>query len=96
MRLTPFEIQSIVKSSHKVFGNKSKVYLFGSRIDDTAKGGDIDLYIETEALASDLQSKFKFLIELKSLIGEQKIDVITSTGSSRLIEKEALAKGLLL
>jgi hypothetical protein len=42
------------------------------------------------------ERKIKFLIELKSKIGEQKIDVIIAKDSSRLIEQEALKKGIQL
>lgn len=44
MRLTHDEIKSIIESFHNSFETGS-VYLFGSRVDDARKGGDIDLYI---------------------------------------------------
>lgn len=47
MRLSGAEssaIQSVIRSD---LGDGAKVWLFGSRVDDTAKGGDIDLYVET-------------------------------------------------
>jgi uncharacterized protein len=45
MRLHPSEIHLIKSIAHHVFGNGTKVILFGSRVDNTLKGGDIDLYI---------------------------------------------------
>jgi hypothetical protein len=42
MRLTNYEITSIKESFHQIF-DTGKIYLFGSRIDDSLKGGDIDL-----------------------------------------------------
>lgn len=47
MRLSEFEIQAIQQSAHDVFGVDVAVALFGSRVDDVQKGGDIDLYIRT-------------------------------------------------
>lgn len=44
MRLTNSEIEAIKKAFLKTFED-GKIYLFGSRADDTKKGGDIDLYI---------------------------------------------------
>ena len=45
MRLSKSEIETIKNVAHKVWGDKTLVYLFGSRTDDSKKGGDIDLYI---------------------------------------------------
>ncbi|WP_440616750.1 nucleotidyltransferase domain-containing protein [Cysteiniphilum sp. 6C5] len=98
MRLTEYEIKAIKSSFLEVFGTGS-VYLFGSRVDDNKRGGDIDLYIvPNEALSRDqlLEKKINFLVSVKSLIGEQKIDVIIATDESRLIEQEALTKGVKL
>ena len=37
MRLTPFEITAIKQSANTIFGDAAKVYLFGSRVDDSKK-----------------------------------------------------------
>ena len=47
MRLQPFEINKIKAITRQVFSEDSKVILFGSRVNDKAKGGDIDLFIQT-------------------------------------------------
>ncbi len=44
MRLSDFEIKSIKEVAKKNFGESVKITLFGSRVDDTKRGGDIDLY----------------------------------------------------
>ena len=98
MRLTNHEIISIKESFHQVFGS-GKIYLFGSRVDDSLKGGDIDLFIEldiTPTVKETLDKISKFKINLYDKIGEQKIDLIISKDKTRLIEKEALSKGVLL
>lgn len=47
MRLTQEQISSILAVVTQFAGEDAKVYLFGSRLDDRAKGGDVDLLIET-------------------------------------------------
>lgn len=49
MRLSSSQIEAIKQQAEHFFGAEAKVWLFGSRVDDTAKGGDIDLYVETDA-----------------------------------------------
>jgi len=44
MRLTKRYIDVIKESFKNVF-ETGDIYLFGSRVDDTKKGGDIDLYL---------------------------------------------------
>ncbi|QSR36033.1 hypothetical protein CFI10_13690 [Marinobacterium iners] len=46
MRLTPKQHQIIVTTLCRYFGQNSRILLLGSRVDDNARGGDIDLYIE--------------------------------------------------
>jgi predicted nucleotidyltransferase len=48
MRLTPSQTQLIADSVHRHFGAQSKIWLFGSRTDDCKRGGDVDLYVETD------------------------------------------------
>ena len=47
MRLTKTQIKAIQDSFFTFFMKGDKIWLFGSRVDDSKKGGDIDLYIET-------------------------------------------------
>ncbi|MBT4789950.1 MAG: nucleotidyltransferase domain-containing protein [Halobacteriovoraceae bacterium] len=73
IRLTQFEIESILATVKK-FDKTAITYLFGSRTNTLAKGGDIDLLIISELLNS--HHKLDLLIELKLKIGEQKIDLL--------------------
>lgn len=94
MRLSLHEIKSIVRLKDKFFGEQSRIYLFGSRVDDDQKGGDIDLYIKPDSFDTTLEKKIKFLARLKAEIGEQKIDLILPSDEKRLIDVEAQQKGI--
>ena len=92
MRLAKWEVEEIKKAAKLVFGENVKVLLFGSRVDDNKKGGDIDLYVITDT--PTYEKKTKFWIELQERLGEQKIDIILSEDPSRSIEKVALREGI--
>lgn len=77
MRLTESEKRIIKAAAKNLFGTNVKIFLFGSRVNDSQKGGDIDLYIETEKHAL-LQDKISFLSLLKWNLGDQKIDVVVN------------------
>jgi len=93
MRLNNKEVEAIKNCFKEVFEN-GKIYLFGSRVDGSQKGGDIDLYIITDQTENLLMKKIDFLVKLKQSIGDQKIDVIISRDKTRLIEQEALKNGI--
>lgn len=95
MRLTYKEIEAIENSFREVFVSGT-IYLFGSRVDDSQKGGDIDLYIQTDNKDNLIEKKIDFLVSLKRKIGDQKIDVLLSRDINRAIEQEALTKGVVL
>jgi len=94
MRLSEFQIKSIKEIAKEIFGDV-KIILFGSRVDDTLKGGDIDLYLIVDKKPYFLD-KPRFLAKLKRKIGEQKIDVVIDYPQRKkdLIDKEALNKGI--
>ena len=48
MRIEKAEALAAVGVVRKYLGTSAAVWLFGSRVDDTQKGGDIDLYVETD------------------------------------------------
>jgi len=95
MRLSYGEQEAILKSFYEVFG-EGKIYLFGSRVDDEAKGGDIDLYIVPKNRDELARKKIDFLLSLKNKIGEQKIDVLIAQDQNRMVEQEAIYKGVAL
>ena len=94
MRLTQYEVESIKKAFKETFED-GKVYLFGSRVDDTKRGGDIDLYlVPIKKFDDERKRKIKFLVKLDEYIGEQKIDVVLAKDKNRLIEQVALRDGV--
>lgn len=93
MRLKAKEAKAIISAFKEVFGH-GKLYLFGSRLDDSKKGGDIDLYL-CPIDHSDLQKKkASFLVKLDDVLGEQKIDIVFDMDSNRNIEEIAMYHGL--
>ncbi len=72
MRLSEQEIESIKEILTK-FDSEALVYLYGSRVDDALKGGDIDLLVVSEKLG--WKDRTDILIELKDALGEQRIDL---------------------
>ncbi len=97
MRLSKFEIKIIKESAKNIFGNDTKVFLFGSRINDKLKGGDIDIYIETNRTIDILNKKIKMLVELKKILGDRRIDiVINNFQSNKDIFTIARQEGILL
>jgi len=91
MRLEEWEVEEIKKAAKLIFGEDVKVVLFGSRVYDDKKGGDIDLYVITNN--PSMKKKGEFWIELQERLGEQKIDIILSEDKNRTIEQVALKEG---
>ena len=101
MRLSEYEIDTIKKVFLEVWGENANIYLFGSRTDDSKKGGDIDLYINTpEELAPKIImiKKAEFLGKLDIFLGEQKIDLLVNTKYNNYLSiiKTAQSNGIAL
>jgi len=77
--LTDQQIETIRSAAADIYGPDAEVWLFGSRADDLARGGDIDLYIETGKIDPKrlLQLETRFWIRLQRLLGERRIDVVS-------------------
>jgi len=56
MRLTNLEQKMIKKAFVETF-QSGDIYLFGSRVDDTKRGGDIDLYLVPSVKIDDERQK---------------------------------------
>ena len=79
MRLLNSELK-IIKSVIAKYDYSAKIHLFGSRVNDNKKGGDIDLLIFSKKLT--FEDNLKIKIELKEIIGDQKIDLIIAKDKS--------------
>ena len=98
MRLTQQEIQIIKSTVHEVMGEKASVWLFGSRVDESKRGGDIDLLVETDFAEprERLLKKSQLWAKLQLRLGEQRIDIIlaaTDSDKPKLIEQVARETG---
>lgn len=81
MRLTTQERQIIKSSVKEVIDSQAEVWLFGSRVDDTKRGGDIDLFVEAD-LPNPLdrvRKKSRLWAKLQQQLGEQRIDIVLAS-----------------
>lgn len=77
MRLTNNQIQAICQLVRQVAGSRSRVWVFGSRLDDNARGGDLDLMLE---LTEPVENPALMAAQLSGLISRtlhgRKVDVL--------------------
>jgi len=95
MRLEQYEINALKNSFNSIF-KEGEIFLFGSRVDDTLRGGDIDIFINPTDKTNMRVKKIDFLVDLKSKIGDQKIDVVLAKDGTSVIEREVMEKGIRL
>ena len=93
MRLRNSARESIVKAIKNI-DPESEIYLFGSRANDSLKGGDIDLLIVTDKLTYD--DKLTIKKRLFSEIEEQKIDIIISQSGDEPFVKMIFDQAIML
>lgn len=98
MRLTDYEIRAILEASHEAFGGDAVVRLFGSRVDDTARGGDIDLHVTLPVRDDWPTKRARFLAGMWLRMGERKIDVVVHLPDEpdRPVDEVALRDGVIL
>jgi predicted nucleotidyltransferase len=76
VRLDPGEVKAIKAAAAYAFGDDAVVRLFGSRADDSRKGGDIDLHVEVAPSVDERKARCRFEDNLFARIEEQRVDVI--------------------
>jgi uncharacterized protein len=96
MRITRDTATIIRDTATELFG--APVRLFGSRLDDQKRGGDIDLYVETDLTAEDAEKRrLSMLARLARRLGERKIDLVVKTADGELpIHAIARSEGVVL
>jgi uncharacterized protein len=93
MRLKKDEI-TYIKNTISSFDPKATVYLFGSRVNDQLKGGDIDILIFSEII--NLNIKRQIRIKLYDKLGEQKIDIVIARDKQKPFVRLALQNSIVL
>ncbi|MBK7357399.1 nucleotidyltransferase domain-containing protein [Propionivibrio sp.] len=77
MRLTNHQAVEIVKLACQITQRPVVVRVFGSRLDDDAKGGDLDLLIELDRpVANPALLSAQLSAEVSRLIDGRKVDVL--------------------
>lgn len=61
MRITPEQTRFIAESIRQHLGDSTRIWLFGSRLDDRKVGGDVDIYVEvpTHSLLNKIRCKLR-------------------------------------
>ena len=95
IRLAPADLTAITAAAQAVLPTGSRVMLFGSRTDDSRRGGDIDLLVEPPApldARAQVQLRTRLAARLYRLLGERRIDIrvaAASEPSDKLVLAEA-------
>ncbi len=96
----PADTRKVIRDTvHEIFGPAAVVRPFGSRVDDQARGGDIDLLVESDQPIPDRQRKALQLVgRLQLRLGDQPIDVLVLHPETvrQPIHDEALRTGVML
>ena len=93
MRLSTYEINTI-KETVAQYDSNAEVYLFGSRTDDNARGGDIDLLVLSQTIS--YTDKLRIRIQLADRMGNQKVDLLLKNQVDNAFSQMAYQQGLKL
>ncbi len=96
MRLTPEQVAIIKQAAVEVFGDKVIVKLFGSRLDDAVRGGDIDLLVESsDVIENRMEKMLTLTARLQLRLGDQPIDILVVDPSTPLnpVHRHAIQTG---
>ncbi|GHC35291.1 nucleotidyltransferase domain-containing protein [Aidingimonas halophila] len=99
MRLSVYQQEHIKRQAKELFGESVTVTVFGSRIDDHVKGGDLDLLISTsEHIEHPAWKAARLSARLSRMMGGRNVDVVVQSPTlKRLpIHQEAHDTGVTL
>lgn len=99
MRLTSSQIADIRNSATQIAGGTARVWLFGSRVRDDARGGDVDLLLELDSAVDEpAQLAAKLAARVSRTMHGRKVDVLVKAPNLKLlpIHSVALAEGVML
>ena len=92
MRLSSRSHRIIRETVAEIFGPNAQVLLFGSRLDDRARGGDIDLLVKLDRPDPEsLRKELTLIARLQRRLGDQPIDVLLIEPGKQLSQIHAIA-----
>jgi predicted nucleotidyltransferase len=97
MRLTPEQLRAIVAAAADLAGADARVRLFGSRLHDELRGGDIDLLVECpRPVARPVWLAAQLTARLQRVLGDRRIDVLVIDPLTALqpVHRAAQAEGV--
>lgn len=96
MRLSDGERMQIKAIISRTFGDGAEVWLFGSRVDDSKRGGDVDLYVAGANAADLYQARISALSALEEMLPYPVDLVAEEPGRDLPIYRIARAQGVKL
>ena len=77
MRLSTEQIVAIRKGVSQLAGDAARVWLFGSRVHDDARGGDVDLLVELDEVVEEpAQLSARLAARISRSMHGRKVDVL--------------------
>lgn len=97
MRLRERDVAAIKASVSDIFGADAIVRLFGSRVDDAARGGDIDLHVESTD-GHGFEQERDLRRRLRARMSDRSVDIVLYRAGSarRPIDEVAFGEGVVL
>ncbi|WP_133510200.1 nucleotidyltransferase domain-containing protein [Candidatus Thiosymbion oneisti] len=93
VRLTASQSRTVVRAIRDR-DPQAEIYLFGSRINDEGRGGDIDLLVISKQI--DLMTKLDILGEIHRRLGDRCIDLVVTPDPTPPFMRIAQAEGIRL
>ncbi len=78
MRITALQYQRLTAILRQRFGQNARIWLFGSRVDDDRRGGDVDIYVEAEQVPAGgrVKAKLEAGTALESIFDDATVDLL--------------------
>lgn len=99
MRLADTDIRSIRQIAAEQLGAEVEVILFGSRVDDAQRGGDVDLLVRVATpVARPALTAARLGASLERALGGRRVDVVLLTPTTPIepVHRIALQHGIRL
>jgi predicted nucleotidyltransferase len=93
MRITDAE-KDVLVSSVRQADHNARIWLFGSRLDDSKKGGDIDIAVLSPLI--HIPERMPIRRSILDCIGERKIDIVVSADGTDPFFQLAVETGIRL